>query len=64
MAQDSLFHGACTTGQVAAAMVACKQQGRPAQPLTFSTGPQRTVLATKPVANADAIVTSNRRVRR
>ena len=64
MAQDSTFHGACTTGQVAAAMVACKQQGRPAQLLTFSTGPQRTVLATKRVAYADAIVTSTRRMHR
>jgi hypothetical protein len=63
MAQDSIFHGSCTTGQTAAAMVACKQQGRKWQPLVFSTGPQRTVLTAKPVAYADVQVPSQRRVR-
>ena len=64
MAQDSIFHGPCTTGQTAAVMVACKQAGMHAQPLTFSIGAQQTVLAAKPVAQAtEPPQTRNRRRR-
>jgi len=64
MAQNSIFNAACPTGQLAAQMVDCKQEGMRAQPLTFSVGPQRTVLAAKPVVFADAQRPSNRRTRR
>ena len=64
MAQDSIFHGPCTTGQIAAAMVQCKQAGMHAQPLIFSIGEQRTVLPAKPATQAvEPAPAANRRTR-